>query len=164
AAGSLGAANLTGYFAGIGVAALLARRMGPGQMVRLAMLVVSLSFFACGWRGGGLAWFLAWRAAAGACGAILMVQAPVLILPATAPAAADRPAAAGLYPERHRLPAAHPVLGRFSSQRTAPPAGPGRVFLGLFRRRRRLRSVSDRGGGRPRRSRSHPAGGIYFKG
>ncbi|MFL6708781.1 MAG: YbfB/YjiJ family MFS transporter [Massilia sp.] len=90
AAGSLAAANLTGYFAGIGVAALLARRMGPGQMVRLAMLLVSLSFFACGWRGGGIAWFLGWRAAAGACGAILMVQAPVLILPATAVARRGR--------------------------------------------------------------------------
>ena len=90
AGGSLAAANLTGYFAGIGVAALLARRMGPGQMVRLAMLLVSLSFFACGWRGGGIAWFLGWRAAAGACGAILMVQAPVLILPATAVARRGR--------------------------------------------------------------------------
>jgi MFS family permease len=90
AAGSLGAANLTGYFAGIGVAALLARHMGPGNMVRLAMLLVSLSFFACGWRSGGIVWFLAWRAAAGACGAILMVQAPVLILPAAAPARRGR--------------------------------------------------------------------------
>ena len=51
---------------------------------------MSLSFFACGWRGGGIAWFLAWRAAAGACGAILMVQAPVLILPAAAPARRGR--------------------------------------------------------------------------
>lgn len=83
-AGWLGAANLTGYFAGIGVAALLVRAMAPTQIVRLAMLLVSLSFFACGWHDGGIAWFLIWRSVAGACGAILMVQAPVLILPATA--------------------------------------------------------------------------------
>ena len=89
-AGSLGAANLTGYFAGIGLAALLARRMSAGNMVRLAMLLVSLSFFACGWRDGGIAWFLGWRAIAGACGAILMVQAPVLILPATSVARRGR--------------------------------------------------------------------------
>ncbi|MDB5961539.1 MAG: hypothetical protein JWP59_2833 [Massilia sp.] len=89
-AGWLGAANLGGYFAGIGVAALLARRLAPGQMVRLAMLLVSLSFFACGWRGGGIYWCLAWRTVAGACGAILMVQAPVLILPATAVARRGR--------------------------------------------------------------------------
>jgi len=82
-AGWLGAANLTVYFAGIGVAALLVRCMAPGQIVRLAMLLVSLSFFACGWHGGGIGWFLLWRTVAGACGAVLMVQAPVLILPAT---------------------------------------------------------------------------------
>ncbi len=89
-AGWLGAANLTGYFAGIFVAALLARRLAPGQMVRLAMLLVSLSFFACGWHGGGIHWFLVWRTVAGACGAILMVQAPVLILPATSVARRGR--------------------------------------------------------------------------
>ncbi|HEU4373808.1 MAG TPA: YbfB/YjiJ family MFS transporter, partial [Telluria sp.] len=49
----------------------------------VAMLLCALSFFSCGWRGGGLAWFLCWRTIAGACGAILMVQAPVLILPRT---------------------------------------------------------------------------------
>ena len=86
----LGAANLTGYFVGIGVAALLLRRMAPASIVRLAMLLVSLSFFACGWQGGGIGWFLCWRTVAGACGAILMVQAPVLILPATAVARRGR--------------------------------------------------------------------------
>lgn len=89
-AGWLGAANLTGYFAGIFVAALLARTLAPGQMVRLAMLLVAVSFFACGWQGGGIHWFLAWRTVAGACGAILMVQAPVLILPATSVARRGR--------------------------------------------------------------------------
>lgn len=90
APGWLGAANLTGYFLGIGVAALLARRMAPGRMVQLAMLLVTLSFFACGWRSAGIAWFIAWRTVAGGCGAILMVQAPVLILPATAVARRGR--------------------------------------------------------------------------
>jgi len=81
AAGHLGAANLTGYVAGIGLAALLAGRYPPGWLVRWSMLLCALSLFACAWRGGGLPWFLFWRVVAGACGAILMVQAPVLILP-----------------------------------------------------------------------------------
>jgi MFS family permease len=83
AAGYLGAANLTGYFLGIGLAAWLSRFWSAGRMVRLSMLLCALSFFSCGWQGGGLAWFLFWRTVAGACGAILMVQAPVLILPRT---------------------------------------------------------------------------------
>jgi MFS family permease len=83
AAGYLGAANLTGYFLGIGLAAWLSRYWSAGRMVRLSMLLCALSFFSCGWQGGGLAWFLGWRTVAGACGAILMVQAPVLILPRT---------------------------------------------------------------------------------
>jgi MFS family permease len=81
AAGHLGAANLTGYLLGIGLAALLAGRYPPGWLVRWSMLLCALSLFACAWRGGGMPWFLFWRLVAGACGAILMVQAPVLILP-----------------------------------------------------------------------------------
>ena len=83
AAGYLGAANLTGYFLGIGVAAWLSRHWSAARMVRLSMLLCALSFFSCAWQGGGLAWFLLWRSIAGACGAILLVQAPVLILPRT---------------------------------------------------------------------------------
>ena len=81
AAGHLGAANLAGYVAGIGLAALLGGRYPAGLLVRWSMLLCALSLFACAWRGGGLPWFLFWRVVAGACGAILMVQAPVLILP-----------------------------------------------------------------------------------
>ena len=94
AAGHLGAANLTGYLLGIGLAALLARRYPPGALVRWSMLLCALSLFACAWRGGGMPWFLFWRVVAGACGAILMVQAPVLILPQVAPERRGR--AAGL--------------------------------------------------------------------
>jgi predicted MFS family arabinose efflux permease len=83
AARYLGAANLTGYLIGIGLAALLGRWCPAGRMVRLSMLLCALSFVACSWRDGGLAWFVFWRTVAGACGAILMVQAPVLILPRT---------------------------------------------------------------------------------
>jgi MFS family permease len=83
AAGYLGAANLAGYFLGIGIAAWLSRRCSAGRMVQASMLLCALSFFSCAWQGGGLAWFLCWRTIAGACGAILMVQAPVLILPRT---------------------------------------------------------------------------------
>jgi len=84
AAGHLGAANLAGYLLGIGLAALLARRHAPDRLVRWSMLLCALSLFACAWRGGGMPWFLFWRVVAGACGAILMVQAPVLILPRVA--------------------------------------------------------------------------------
>jgi predicted MFS family arabinose efflux permease len=94
AAGHLGAANLAGYLLGIGLAALLARRHAPDRLVRWAMLLCALSLFACAWRGGGMPWFLFWRVVAGACGAILMVQAPVLILPRVA--AERRGRAAGL--------------------------------------------------------------------
>jgi MFS family permease len=83
AAGYLGAANLTGYLIGIGLAALLGRWCPAGRMVRLSMLLCALSFVACSWRDAGLAWFVLWRTVAGACGAVLMVQAPVLILPRT---------------------------------------------------------------------------------
>ncbi|WP_426174269.1 YbfB/YjiJ family MFS transporter [Massilia sp. TWR1-2-2] len=83
AAGYLGAANLAGYFLGIGIAAWLSRRCSAGRMVQASMLLCALSFFSCAWQGGGLAWFLCCRTVAGACGAILMVQAPVLILPRT---------------------------------------------------------------------------------
>jgi predicted MFS family arabinose efflux permease len=83
AAGYLGAANLTGYLLGIGLASLLARRCPAGRMVRMSMLLCALSFVACSWRDAGLPWFVFWRTVAGACGAILMVQAPVLILPRT---------------------------------------------------------------------------------
>lgn len=94
AAGHLGAANLAGYLLGIGLAALLARRHAPDQLVRWSMLLCVLSLFACAWRGGGMPWFLFWRVVAGACGAILMVQAPVLILPRVA--AQQRGRVAGL--------------------------------------------------------------------
>lgn len=89
-AGYLGAANLTGYLLGIGVATVLARWCSGARMVQGAMLLCALSLVACGWRNGGLAWFLCWRVLAGVCGAILMVQAPVLILPATPPARRGR--------------------------------------------------------------------------
>src|SRR5689334_25357840 len=67
-AGWLGAANLTGYFLGIGIAAWLARSIAAARMVQLAMLLCALSFFGCAWRGGGIAWFIGWRTVAGACG------------------------------------------------------------------------------------------------
>ncbi len=84
AAGHLGAANLAGYLLGIGLAAWLGGRFAPGRLVRAAMLLCALSLFGCAWRGGGMPWFLFWRVVAGACGAVLMVQAPVLILPRVA--------------------------------------------------------------------------------
>jgi MFS family permease len=94
AAGQLGAANLTGYLLGIGVAAVLASRFSAGALVRWSMLACTLSLCACAWRGGGMPWFLFWRTVAGACGSILMVQAPVLILPRVG--AARRGRVAGL--------------------------------------------------------------------
>jgi len=84
-AGYLGAANLVGYLLGIVLAAWLPRYLGGVRLMRCCMLLCSLSFLACAWRGAGIYWFLCWRTTVGACGAVLMVLAPVLILPHSAP-------------------------------------------------------------------------------
>ena len=58
----------------------LAARFSSAWLLRASMLVCALSFFACAMQGAGLAWAYAWRTAAGAAGAVLMVlPAPVVL-------------------------------------------------------------------------------------
>jgi MFS family permease len=80
-ASTLGVATLAGYVLGAAMAHPLALRWSSARLLRWAMLVCSLSFVACAVEGTGMAWNLAWRGAAGACGALLMVLPAPLILP-----------------------------------------------------------------------------------
>ena len=76
----LGVATLVGYVAGAALSNSLAARFPSAWLLRAAMLVCALSFFACAMEGAGLAWAYAWRTAAGAAGAVLMVlPAPVVL-------------------------------------------------------------------------------------
>ncbi len=71
AAGVLGAANLAGYLVGALGAGWVARRLGLLSTLRGAMLLASVSFALCAWRGD-LAWFLPWRVLSGLLGGLLM--------------------------------------------------------------------------------------------
>jgi len=76
----LGVATLVGYVAGAALSNSLATRFSSAWLLRASMLVCALSFFACAMEGAGLAWAYAWRTAAGAAGAVLMVlPAPVVL-------------------------------------------------------------------------------------
>lgn len=78
----LGAANLAGYLLGALSASLLAARIGVGASMRLALVVVALSFLLCA-RPGPFVWFFAWRLLAGWAGAVLMVVGPSTVLSLT---------------------------------------------------------------------------------
>lgn len=76
----LGAANLAGYLAGALAGRPLAARWRAAPMLRLMMLLASLSFFACSGRFS-FAWFSVWRLASGFSGGVLMVLAAPTALP-----------------------------------------------------------------------------------
>lgn len=83
-ASHLSVATLWGYVLGAWAANALATRFGTTPLLRAAMLVCSLSFFAGAIEGGGsllhYVWHYFWRAVAGFCGALLMVlPAPVVL-------------------------------------------------------------------------------------
>jgi predicted MFS family arabinose efflux permease len=80
----LGAANLAGYLAGALLAGPAAARVQARTVLRGAMLVASLTFFACAWPAG-FAWFFAWRFVSGVAGGAAMVLAAPTILPYVAP-------------------------------------------------------------------------------
>jgi predicted MFS family arabinose efflux permease len=80
----LGAANLAGYLAGALLAAPAASRVPARTLLRGAMLMVSVSFFACAWPGG-FAWFFTWRFVSGVAGGAAMVLAAPTILPHVTP-------------------------------------------------------------------------------
>ncbi|MGC1302018.1 MAG: YbfB/YjiJ family MFS transporter [Caulobacteraceae bacterium] len=80
AAAYLGAANLAGYLVGVVGAGAAAGRFDPRWMLRGAMAVAAVSFFACA-QPLGFAWFFAWRLLSGVCGGIAMILAAPTILP-----------------------------------------------------------------------------------
>lgn len=86
----LGVATLVGYVAGAAFSDALARRFSSATLLRVSMLVCSLSFFACAIEGAGLPWYYLWRTAAGACGAVLMVLPAPVVLPRHDPSVRGR--------------------------------------------------------------------------
>lgn len=79
AAAYLGAANLIGYLAGAVVARRLAQQASTATILRLMMVLATVSFFACGapisfW------WFFFWRFVSGLTGGVLMVLAAPSVL------------------------------------------------------------------------------------
>jgi MFS family permease len=80
-ASTLGVATLVGYVLGAAMAHSLTSRWASARLLQWSMLVCSLSFMACAVEDAGMAWNIAWRAAAGACGAVLMVLPAPLVLP-----------------------------------------------------------------------------------
>ena len=76
----LGVATLVGYMVGAAMSDSLAARFSSAWLLRASMLACSLSFLACAINGAPMAWYYAWRTAAGVCGAVLMVlPAPVVL-------------------------------------------------------------------------------------
>lgn len=75
----LGAANLFGYLLGAHVAHRLSLAIPAVTIIRAALVVTAVSFFACGYHGG-FAWFFYWRMTAGVTGAMLMVLASPTVL------------------------------------------------------------------------------------
>lgn len=80
AAAYLGAANLAGYLAGALLAQPLAQRLSVRAVLRGAMVVGALAFFACA-NPVSFAWYFVWRFAAGVVGGVLMVLAAAAVLP-----------------------------------------------------------------------------------
>lgn len=81
----LGAANLAGYLAGALIARRLAAAAAPRTVLRAMMLLAAASFFACA-SPVSVAWYSAWRVAAGIAGGVIMVLAAPTVLPVTDPA------------------------------------------------------------------------------
>jgi MFS family permease len=80
-ASTLGVATLVGYVFGAAAANRLAARVPSAWLLRAAMVGCGASFVAGAIQGAPMAWHVVWRAAAGACGAILMVLPAQVILP-----------------------------------------------------------------------------------
>lgn len=76
----LGAANLVGYLIGALIGHPLARRTSNKSALRLMMLAVTLSFFACGYPLS-VSWFFGWRLLSGIAGGAIMVLVAATVLP-----------------------------------------------------------------------------------
>jgi len=86
----LGVATLVGYVLGASASDRLAGRFTGATLLRAAMLVCTLSFFACAIQGAGMPWYYLWRTAAGVGGGLLMVLPAPLVLPRHCPAVRGR--------------------------------------------------------------------------
>lgn len=80
AAAYFSAANLTGYLIGALIASPLAARYRAASILRVMMVLVTVSLLACAWPVS-LSWFFAWRSLAGLAGGVLMVLAAPTVLP-----------------------------------------------------------------------------------
>jgi predicted MFS family arabinose efflux permease len=80
----LGAANLAGYLIGALLGHPLARRYSNTAVLRLMLVTVTLSFFACAWPLS-TAWFFAWRLLSGIAGGAVMVLVAATVLPHVPP-------------------------------------------------------------------------------
>jgi len=80
-----GAANLAGYLLGAVTARAMARRVPAATLLRITLVLVTLSFFASAWPLDW-AWFFAWRFISGIGGAVIMVVAAPNVLAHVAPA------------------------------------------------------------------------------
>jgi MFS family permease len=76
----LGAANLIGYLIGALIGRPLAQRMSNKSALRLMMVAVTLSFFACGFPLS-VSWFFGWRLLSGIAGGAIMVLVAATVLP-----------------------------------------------------------------------------------
>ena len=76
----LGAANLVGYLIGALIGHPLARRTSNQTALRLMMLAVTLSFFACAFPLS-VSWFFGWRLLSGIAGGAIMVLVAATVLP-----------------------------------------------------------------------------------
>ncbi|MDB5993274.1 MAG: putative transport-related rane protein, partial [Pseudomonas sp.] len=76
----LGAANLVGYLIGALIGHPLARRTSNKSALRLMMVAVTLSFFACGFPLS-VTWFFGWRLLSGIAGGAIMVLVAATVLP-----------------------------------------------------------------------------------
>ena len=84
-ASHLSVATLLGYVFGAWASNFLASRLRAVTLLRTAMLVCSLSFFAGAIEGAGITWHYLWRVVAGFCGAVLMVLPAPVVLPRHGP-------------------------------------------------------------------------------
>jgi predicted MFS family arabinose efflux permease len=75
----IGAANLAGYLVGALLAQPLMEHLRAATLLRIMMLAVSVSFFACGIQAP-FAWFFLWRFAEGFAGGVIMVAVAPTIL------------------------------------------------------------------------------------
>ncbi|WP_191487960.1 YbfB/YjiJ family MFS transporter [Pseudomonas sp. FEN] len=76
----LGAANLVGYLIGALAGRPLAQRLTNKSTLRLMMLAVTLSLFACGFPLS-VSWFFGWRLLSGVAGGAIMVLVAATVLP-----------------------------------------------------------------------------------